>query len=150
MSRAFLPLMPENSRIVNVSSVASHLRSFDPQLADRFRSCESISDVDKLANEFERSCERGMQKKDGWPDSYCTSKACMNALTRVMARENPKVLVNCCCPGTSLSFPSTSGIRLSADRRYCQGGVARIWECWSETLPRLVVGQISADMEHLH
>lgn len=31
--------------------------------------------------------------------SYSVSKACVNALTAVLARRNPQVVVNACCPG---------------------------------------------------
>jgi carbonyl reductase 1 len=33
------------------------------------------------------------------PKSYQVSKALINALTVVLAKENPGVMVNCCCPG---------------------------------------------------
>ena len=31
--------------------------------------------------------------------AYAFSKACVNALTRILARENPSLLINACCPG---------------------------------------------------
>src|ERR1700761_223743 len=31
--------------------------------------------------------------------AYAFSKACINALTRILARENPGLLINACCPG---------------------------------------------------
>jgi carbonyl reductase 1 len=31
--------------------------------------------------------------------TYFTSKAALNAGTRILARENPQLFINCCCPG---------------------------------------------------
>ena len=100
MCQSLLPLMQHpNTRIINVSSIASHLTSLDPHLANRFRSAKSIHDVDALADDFEKSCGAGRMKEDGWSHTYGISKSLINALTRVMASENPDMLINCCCPG---------------------------------------------------
>lgn len=54
----------------------------------------------------------------GWPPmTYFTSKAAVNAATRILAHGNPQILINCCCPGwvdTSLGSqagppPKTAG-----------------------------------------
>ncbi|CAD6576397.1 MAG: hypothetical protein TREMPRED_001674 [Tremellales sp. Tagirdzhanova-0007] len=100
MNRRFLPLMRADARIINVSSVASHLRPFGTARANQFRSCRSINNVDALVAEFEQSySQTSSVGRSRWPDPYSVSKACINAMTRVMARENPNVLINCCCPG---------------------------------------------------
>ena len=38
--------------------------------------------------------------KDGWaPSAYYVSKACINAMTAIFARQNPDLLISACCPG---------------------------------------------------
>lgn len=94
----------KGARIVNVSSTACQLSNYAPAVQEKFRSVKSIEDVDKLAAEYENAVEAGSkaQQERGWgagPKSYQVSKALINALTVVLARQNEGVLVNCCCPG---------------------------------------------------
>ena len=91
-------------RIVNVSSTACELRNYDPNVQSSFRAVKSINDIDALAAQYVAAVQSGAsaQKAAGFgspPKSYQVSKALMNALTVVLAREYPGVLVNCCCPG---------------------------------------------------
>ncbi|OSS54344.1 hypothetical protein B5807_00562 [Epicoccum nigrum] len=91
-------------RIVNVSSTASQLSNYAPNVQSSFRAVKSIDDVDALAAQYVAAVQSGAsaQKAAGFggpPKSYQVSKALMNALTVVLARDNPDVLVNCCCPG---------------------------------------------------
>lgn len=95
---------PSLSRIVNVSSTASQLSNYAPPIAQQFRAVHSLADVDALADAYTRAVHvgGGAQEAAGFgsgPMSYQVSKALVNALTVVLARENPGVLVNCCCPG---------------------------------------------------
>jgi carbonyl reductase 1 len=105
MCQAFLPSMRKGtSRIVNLSSTASGLSIYSSAIADRFRSSAlgSLDDVHQLAQEYISSIEQGSLKKDGWPSggkSYSVSKACVNAFTAILARDNKEVTINCCCPG---------------------------------------------------
>ncbi|KAI8933532.1 hypothetical protein NX059_009269 [Plenodomus lindquistii] len=90
------------ARIVNVSSTGCSLKNYSPALQSRFRSVKTISDVDALVTSYLSALRSDTQEKEGWgpgPRSYQVSKASMNALTVVLARENPGVSVNCCCPG---------------------------------------------------
>lgn len=103
---ALLPVMrPKTGRVVNLSSTASSLSLYSPAIADRFGSASSISDIDHLVSEYLSSFENGTLKADGWPvgKSYSVSKACINAMTKILATDKEKedkgVLVNCCCPG---------------------------------------------------
>ena len=91
-------------RIVNVSSTASNLNNYDKRIQDRFHAVNNIADVDDLAKDYVESVKAGdnAQKEAGFgspPKSYQVSKALMNALTVVLAKKNPDVLINCCCPG---------------------------------------------------
>ncbi|XP_014558272.1 hypothetical protein COCVIDRAFT_25163 [Bipolaris victoriae FI3] len=91
-----------SSRIVNVSSTASSLSNYKPPIQSRFRSAKSVSDIDALAQEYIYAVKSQKQEEAGFgapPKSYQVSKALMNALTLVLARENEGVAVNCCCPG---------------------------------------------------
>ncbi|KAH4177331.1 hypothetical protein HBI64_044700 [Parastagonospora nodorum] len=91
----------KGSRIVNVSSTACQLSNWSPALQTQFRSVKSLSDVDALADSYLASLP-SKQCSAGWgsgPRSYQVSKSLVNALTVVLAAQNPGVLVNCCCPG---------------------------------------------------
>lgn len=92
------------ARIVNVSSTACALSNYSDILQRSFRNVKSIQDVDNLSALYVDAVEAGpqAQKDGGWGPgarSYQVSKALMNALTVVLAKENPKVMINCCCPG---------------------------------------------------
>lgn len=42
----------------------------------------------------------GVAVRQGWPRmAYFPSKATLNAGSRILAQENPHLLINCCCPG---------------------------------------------------
>lgn len=100
MCQAFLPLLTaDTGRIVNVSSVASHLSSFSRPLAQRFRSAKTLDEIDGPAQEYLESADAGSARKDGWASPYCVSKALINGLTAVLAKQNAKTTINCCCPG---------------------------------------------------
>lgn len=106
-----LPLMRPGGRIVNLSSVASSLQSYSEDLQKRFRNSRmTLLDLQTLAAEYEVEKtmltapqtypNAGTNKEHGWPDSgYAVSKACINAMTAIIARETPSVLINVCCPG---------------------------------------------------
>jgi carbonyl reductase 1 len=89
------------SRIVTLSSVASSLRAYSPSIASKFRSVASagtLPDLEALAQEYiSASPSKLFAEPPRRP--YAVSKALLNALTGILARENPEVLVNACCPG---------------------------------------------------
>jgi carbonyl reductase 1 len=97
--------MNDGGRIVSVSSTASHLQSFGSDLQKRFRAAADIEEIDALTNEFIAATKNERANKDGWASPYCVSKACINAMTAVFAKENPKLFVNCCCPGVRRTLP---------------------------------------------
>ncbi|KAF3007448.1 hypothetical protein E8E13_004034 [Curvularia kusanoi] len=91
-------------RIVNVSSTACQLSNYPASTQEKFRAASSIGDVDALAASYVAAVRAGgaAQQQAGFgspPKSYQVSKALVNALTVVLAQENPEVAVNCCCPG---------------------------------------------------
>ncbi|KAJ6189137.1 hypothetical protein N7519_004045 [Penicillium mononematosum] len=99
--QAFLPIMRRNGRIVNVSSQSGQLKYFDLRLQKRFLDPDlTLTKLDALVNEYSRSADQHTATASGWPPlAYFTSKAALNAATRILARKNPHLLINCCCPG---------------------------------------------------
>ena len=100
MCQGFIPKMNKNGRIVNLSSTASSLRLYSKDIQQRFRSASQLDEIEKLADEYIASLQG--EPKSGWPplrQSYSVSKACMNAFTAVLAKENPDITINACCPG---------------------------------------------------
>jgi carbonyl reductase 1 len=93
------------ARIVNVSSTGSALGIHDQKLQERFRNAQSVQEVDGIADEYLRAYKEGSLAQHGFGTngggaiSYQVSKACVNALTQVLAKQNPDVQINCCCPG---------------------------------------------------
>ncbi|CAN1318349.1 Salutaridine reductase [Linum perenne] len=69
-----------------------------------------LSDADNLTEEtvevvLKRLMEdfkEGLLEKKGWPSfspTYCVSKACLNAYTRIIANKYTNFCINCVCPG---------------------------------------------------
>lgn len=55
-----------------------------------------------LTQFYQRAVENKSEQSSGFDSpgrAYNVSKACVNALTAVLARENPRVFINACCPG---------------------------------------------------
>jgi len=78
--------------------------------------------VDKLSalvEEFITAVKNGDSDAKGWAhNTYGTSKAALNALTRVHARENKTkgVLINACCPGwCQTNMTSSAASRTAAE-----------------------------------
>ncbi|KAL6715510.1 hypothetical protein ACLMJK_006471 [Lecanora helva] len=111
MCQTFIPLLRKTGRIVNVSSTASSLNNYDGEIRNRFRSSDMTFDgLEKLMQEYQKwivfdlyeqqSANEGTESQHGWPPrAYSVSKACVNALTAVLARENQGLVINACCPG---------------------------------------------------
>jgi NAD(P)-dependent dehydrogenase (short-subunit alcohol dehydrogenase family) len=102
---ALLPAMREGGRIVMVSSGLGDLSCVSPELRERFSDPRlDRAGLDALVASFVAAVAAGKHKAEGWPSSaYAVSKVALNALTRVLSRElagDPrKILVNAACPG---------------------------------------------------
>jgi carbonyl reductase 1 len=100
---AILPLLtPGTGRIVNLSSAGSSLDPFNSALAQRFRTVSTLDDLDVFMSEYLDAVAAGKDVQLGFPSrrSYGVSKAAVNALTAILARENAgNATINCCCPG---------------------------------------------------
>ncbi|KAL8655631.1 MAG: hypothetical protein Q9226_002963 [Calogaya cf. arnoldii] len=56
------------------------------------------------------SVNNGNESRDGWKSqAYGVTKAATNAMTAVLARENPGLTINACCPGWVYVSPPNRG-----------------------------------------
>ncbi|KAI9818853.1 MAG: hypothetical protein M1827_007674 [Pycnora praestabilis] len=103
MCQTFIPLLEKDGRIVNVSSVGSSLNPYSNSVQERFRSPKmTLQDLENMAQEYQHCANEGVENKFGWGGpgkAYSVSKACINAFTAVLARENHGLIINACCPG---------------------------------------------------
>ena len=88
MMKAFYPMIRENGRIVNVSSIRATdaQLGFDPIYGNSV--CEilhsrnislDLRNLENLAHQFINDCKEGKNEKVGWPKSaYATSKLFVN------------------------------------------------------------------------
>lgn len=100
--RGFISILnPTSGRIVNVSSRAGLLSNVSKPLAEELSDPRMTLDrADALMREFIALAEQGKHTNRGWANSaYGTSKIGENLLTKIFAREFPKLKINSCCPG---------------------------------------------------
>lgn len=109
VTEAFLPLVQSSSdgRIVNVTSSFGLLRFFSgEELKQELDSIDSLTKqrLDEFSALFLADFKKGALEPRGWPtdrlySAYKVSKALVSAYTRVLAKENPALRVNCVHPG---------------------------------------------------
>lgn len=104
MCQEFLPILaqsPLGGRCVNVCSQAGNLTRFSKTCQEWFTKPDlTVAELDELMVRFPTDIRSGDYKEKGWPESmYGTSKLAEIALTKVLAKSNPKVQVIACCPG---------------------------------------------------
>ncbi|KAJ8342566.1 hypothetical protein SKAU_G00324940 [Synaphobranchus kaupii] len=109
VSRALLPLLRPNARVVNISSFVSKraLGQCSPPLQAKFRDAElSEEDLCSLMEEFVKAAQRGTHTDEGWPSTaYGTTKIGVTVLSKIQARILTQtraadgILLNACCPG---------------------------------------------------
>lgn len=102
MTRAALPMMrPKTGRIVSLSSVGSSLKTWKPELAEKIRKIETLDDLEKMVQGYLEHVKNGTYIETGFPSerSYSVSKTAINVFTKILAREYPGAVMNCCCPG---------------------------------------------------
>ncbi|KZO99799.1 carbonyl reductase [Calocera viscosa TUFC12733] len=84
---AFLPLMHEYGRIVNISSGLTRLAA--PALKEKLLKVSSVSEADSITTEFRNAVKEGTAEKLGYPTlAYPCSKILLNALTIGFAADN--------------------------------------------------------------
>jgi carbonyl reductase 1 len=120
LTEALLPLLRKGSdpRVVNVASMAGRLSQVSSDLQTRFASpALTMNELHELVNDFETSAQRGEHWARGYGGSnYGMSKLAVIAATKVLARNNPYIAINCCCPGyCKTDMSSQQGVRDPAD-----------------------------------
>jgi carbonyl reductase 1 len=101
VTQALLPLMADGGSVVMVSSGMGELSAYSPALRARFLDGGlTVPALEDLVAEFEGAVKEQRHEREGWPSSaYRVSKAALNALTRILARDNPPLRINAVCPG---------------------------------------------------
>jgi NAD(P)-dependent dehydrogenase (short-subunit alcohol dehydrogenase family) len=112
LTRALLPLLQKGARVVMVTSGLGQLRSQDPRVVARLQ--DPALTLDDLAQ----------MAKDA-PDGYGASKAALNAMARLFARElSPRgIIVNAVSPGWAATEMGGPG----APRTVQQGAESVLW-----------------------
>ena len=124
-----LPLLRPGARVVMVSSAVGQSSILSAELAKRFLDPTlERAELVALALRFVREVGEGTHAESGWPSTaYGVSKAALNALTRIYAREladDPrKLLVNAVCPG----WVRTDMGGTSAPRSLEEGASGIVW-----------------------
>ena len=114
---AFIPLLPDSGRVVNVSSASGpvFVSQCTPQQQLFFQdSCATWNDIQRLLDDVQlHAGDAGYFRALGLgePNPYGLSKACVNLYTLVLAREHPRLCINACTPGyieTDLTRPQAA------------------------------------------
>jgi carbonyl reductase 1 len=113
VTRALLPLVVDGGNVVMVSSGMGELSAYSPALRQRFSDpALTLEQLLELIQEFVQGVKEHRHEREGWPSSaYRVSKASLNALTRILARESSRVRINSVCPGwvrTDMGGPGAS------------------------------------------
>ncbi|RZC57489.1 hypothetical protein C5167_004786 [Papaver somniferum] len=107
VTKAFIPLLQlsDSPRIVNVSSLIGKLKYLcNKKALEILDDSDGLTEerVDEIVNIFFKDFKEDRLETKGWPSclpAYTISKVCLNAYTRILAREFPTFRVNCVCPG---------------------------------------------------
>ena len=104
LTTQMLPLLRrgQDPRIVFVSSRAGALRILkSAELKGRVVADDlTLEEINDIAKQFVSDVENGIHQQKGWPSSnYGMSKLLLTAYARVLARNEPDIKINACCPG---------------------------------------------------
>jgi carbonyl reductase 1 len=125
VTQALSPLIADGGCIVMVSSGMGELSSYTPAIRARFlNDALDIAGLTALVGEFETAVALERHQAEGWPSSaYRVSKAALNALTRILARQSSRLHVNAVCPG----WVKTDMGGASASREVDYGARGIVW-----------------------
>jgi carbonyl reductase 1 len=123
----FGDLIPDGGIIVFVTSGAGDSTTCAPALRKKFLDPGLTREgLDGLMQSFIAGVAHGRHSQQGWPSSaYKVSKAGLNALTRIMARQLSarRIAVNAVCPG----WVRTRMGGQSAPRHVGEGAASIVW-----------------------
>jgi carbonyl reductase 1 len=116
LTEELLPLLRKghDARIVNVASRSGYLSQIRPDLQKQFADPHlTIDNLQVLVDKFEQDVKSGTGNQNGWGSSnYGLSKLALIAATKVWARRESAVKVNCFCPGyCKTDMTSNKGIK---------------------------------------
>ena len=125
VTQALQPLLVDGGNLVMVSSGMGELSAYSAELRARFLDPSlDVASLIALVGEFEHAVEAGNHAALGWPSSaYRVSKAALNALTRILAKQSARVHVNSVCPGWVQTDMGGSG----ASRTVQEGAKGIVW-----------------------
>jgi NAD(P)-dependent dehydrogenase (short-subunit alcohol dehydrogenase family) len=121
LTEGLLPLLRRgnDARIVNVASMAGYLQQIkSSELRDQFTDpILTMEQLHSLVNKYEQDVQSRDQLQNGWGSSnYGFSKLALIAATKIWAREESVVKVNCFCPGyCDTDMTSHKGTRSPSD-----------------------------------
>ncbi|KAB8072463.1 hypothetical protein BDV29DRAFT_177259 [Aspergillus leporis] len=96
MCQESIPVMRKQGRIVNLSSQSAQLKHYTRLLKPDL----TIKELSLLMSEYNQAAQNQNVVSLGWRSmAYFPSKAAVSAMTHILARDNPHLLSNCCCPG---------------------------------------------------
>jgi carbonyl reductase 1 len=104
LTKSMMPLLEKSDspRIINIASSAGRLSIIPSQkLRDAFSSeTLTIEELEGYMTEFVEAAKKGTHSDEGWPNTgYGVSKVGIIAMTKILARENTKFMVNSVDPG---------------------------------------------------
>lgn len=120
LTEELLPLLRKghDARIVNVASMSGYLNQIRSDLQQKFTDPNlDIDQLRALVDKFEQDVRSGKHKQNGWGSSnYGLSKLAVIAATKVWARRESAVKVNCFCPGyCKTDMTSNKGIKAPSE-----------------------------------
>ena len=111
------PLLPDGANVVNVSSGMGELANFGRDRRD------ALLDPSLTEEGLVALVDSFLARPKGWPDAYSVSKAALNALTRIWAKDHPRLRIVSVCPG----WVRTRMGGRSAPRSVEEGAAGIVW-----------------------
>jgi len=119
LTQTLLPLLRASSspRIVIIASAAGRLRGSPEKINAIISEKLTVKQLEAMMSEFVRDAEAGEHVARGWPNTcYGVSKMGLIALSKVLARDEPSMMVNSVDPGYCATDQNMSQGSLTAER----------------------------------